>query len=225
MSPSFRGPGGCGIQTLRRLGNACRTFCHAVRGGGSGVAPPSGLHAQLKDRPVPGRAWARTSSRCHGGRRGGKWEIRRLVSANSRQLPEEFRPCATYRYLAVAGEALCQCQRAPMGGRLGILAGSEACFHEKSPKTMTGFASIPVLDWNGPEFLWFCAAAFVIALGWSLLRRSRANDRFSNPSAEPAPLADPYEIAFLAGGTPRCSQVLRTSLAGILTFSVLSCAL
>ncbi|MEP4077904.1 TIGR04222 domain-containing membrane protein [Haloferula sp.] len=68
-------------------------------------------------------------------------------------------------------------------------------------------AAIPILDWNGPEFLLFYGVAFVVALIWSVMRRRRANDQFSLPGAEEVQLSDPYELAYLAGGAPRCSQV------------------
>ncbi len=65
-----------------------------------------------------------------------------------------------------------------------------------------------VFDWKGPDFLWFYAAAFVAALVWSLLRRARATEKFSLPEAVEVELTDPYELAYLAGGAPRCTQVV-----------------
>lgn len=73
-------------------------------------------------------------------------------------------------------------------------------------------ASIPLFDWDGPSFLGFYAVAFVVALIWSLRRRSQANACFGLPGAAHVALNDPYEIAFLAGGVPRCTQVALVKL-------------
>lgn len=69
-----------------------------------------------------------------------------------------------------------------------------------------------IFDWNGPDFLWLYAVAFLIALGFTLWRRARSNAKFSFPGAAEANLTDPYEIAYLAGGAPRCSQVVVVKL-------------
>ena len=68
-------------------------------------------------------------------------------------------------------------------------------------------ASLSVFDFDGREFLTFYAVAFVVALVWSLVLRSRSISRFSLPTGTPVKLTDPYEIAFLAGGAARCAQV------------------
>jgi uncharacterized protein (TIGR04222 family) len=44
------------------------------------------------------------------------------------------------------------------------------------------------------------------------MRRSRVNAKFGLPGAEHTELRDPYEIAFLAGGVPRCTQVALVNL-------------
>ncbi len=78
---------------------------------------------------------------------------------------------------------------------------------------MTLSASISVFDWKGPEFLGFYAVGFVVTLVWSIIRRIRAKAKFALTTADETPrLTDPYEIAFLAGGAPRCSQVVLVSL-------------
>lgn len=64
-----------------------------------------------------------------------------------------------------------------------------------------------VFDLPGPEFLGLYAVLFVVALAISIRRRIRVNARFSLPGAEDTKLTDPYEIAYLAGGVPRCAQV------------------
>lgn len=67
--------------------------------------------------------------------------------------------------------------------------------------------STPMFDWKGPGFLSLYAVAFFFALAWSVWRRFRANEKFAHPEALQVELTDPYDMAFLAGGTPRCSQV------------------
>ncbi len=74
------------------------------------------------------------------------------------------------------------------------------------------YAAIPGFDWTGPEFLGFYSAGFVVTLVWSIVRRSRVNEKFTLPAAAEPSLTDPYEIAFLAGGAPRCSQVVLVRL-------------
>ena len=68
-------------------------------------------------------------------------------------------------------------------------------------------AGIPILDMTGRDFLLFYAFAFLGALVWTLLRRASALRKFSVVGAEQAHITDPYELAFLAGGIPRCTQV------------------
>jgi len=67
-------------------------------------------------------------------------------------------------------------------------------------------ASIPILDWQGTEFLVFYIFALTGALIWSLHLKKKAAKRFGSP-APPSPLTDPFEIAFLAGGIPRVCQL------------------
>lgn len=67
-------------------------------------------------------------------------------------------------------------------------------------------ASIPILDWHGPEFLIFYIFALTGALLWSLFLSKKAAKRFES-AAPPSPLTDPFEIAFLAGGVPRVCQL------------------
>jgi len=73
---------------------------------------------------------------------------------------------------------------------------------------MTAKTLTNVLDFTGPEFLWFYAISFAFALVWSLVRRSGAQKKFSLAEAAEVQLSDPYELAFLAGGAPRCTQVV-----------------
>ena len=68
-------------------------------------------------------------------------------------------------------------------------------------------AAIPILDLTGREFLLFYLCAFVGALVWSVMRRSKALRKFSVTGAEQTQVTDPYELAYLAGGLPRCTQV------------------
>lgn len=67
--------------------------------------------------------------------------------------------------------------------------------------------AVSVFDWKGPDFLVFYAVGFLVALAWSVVRRIRGNDKFALEGASEPLLTDPYEIAFLAGGAPRCSQL------------------
>lgn len=64
-----------------------------------------------------------------------------------------------------------------------------------------------VMDLDGPTFLGLYAGLFFVALAWSVWRRMRVNAKFSLPGAAQTQLTDPYEIAYLAGGVPRCAQV------------------
>lgn len=74
------------------------------------------------------------------------------------------------------------------------------------------FIAASLFDWPGNKFLAFYAIAFVIALIWSISRRLKVNDKFAHPDARNSELTDPYEMAFLAGGTPRCAQLAVTRL-------------
>lgn len=67
-------------------------------------------------------------------------------------------------------------------------------------------ASIPILDWHGPEFIVFYLFALTGALVWSLSLRKKAAKRFESRATPPI-LTDPFEIAFLAGGAPRVCQL------------------
>lgn len=74
-------------------------------------------------------------------------------------------------------------------------------------KLFTVLGEVPVLDWQGPEFLGFYVSCYIAAVVWALWNRRRKFSRFSAPEAQaPAPL-DLYETAFLAGGVARCAQL------------------
>lgn len=68
-------------------------------------------------------------------------------------------------------------------------------------------AEIPLLDLKGPEFLKFYAIAFAVALIASLLLRAFFFQKFNRPGSPVETLSDPYELAYLAGGEPRCAQL------------------
>ncbi len=68
-------------------------------------------------------------------------------------------------------------------------------------------AEIPVLDWKGAEFLMFFLVSLLITGLWSWLRARRAMENFIVPDRGTAPLADPSEIAYLAGGPQRVVQL------------------
>ncbi|WAC20019.1 TIGR04222 domain-containing membrane protein [Luteolibacter sp. SL250] len=74
-------------------------------------------------------------------------------------------------------------------------------------KLFTVLGEVPVLDWQGPEFLGFYVSCYIAALVWALWNRRRKFSHFSAPETQaPVPL-DLYETAFLAGGVPRCAQL------------------
>lgn len=68
--------------------------------------------------------------------------------------------------------------------------------------------SLNIFDWKGSEFLVFYGVAFLLVIGWSVSRRSKANEKFALSNPPEVSLTDPYEIAFLAGGAARCTQVV-----------------
>jgi len=88
-------------------------------------------------------------------------------------------------------------------------------------KLFTVVGEVPVLDWQGPEFLGFYVSCYIAAVVWALWNRRRKFSRFSLPE-EPGsvPPLDPYETAYLAGGVPRCAQlaVVRLLERGDLTW-------
>lgn len=71
---------------------------------------------------------------------------------------------------------------------------------------------IPLLDWTGPQFLKFYAAALVLTAVWCVRRARRAVHQFEVPSRRDEALTDPFEVAFLAGGAPRVALVTVTRL-------------
>lgn len=84
------------------------------------------------------------------------------------------------------------------------------------PFLISSLAEVPLLDMQGPSFLVFYLAALIVASIWSVQRRSTAFGKFDAPRASDPQVTDPYEIAFLAGGVPRCGQlaVVRLMEAG-----------
>jgi len=72
---------------------------------------------------------------------------------------------------------------------------------------MTTLSSIPVFDWDGTTFLTFYVLAYLAALLWCTRNRSVGLRKFDHPNATKATLEDPYEVAYLAGGMPRCLQL------------------
>ncbi len=73
-------------------------------------------------------------------------------------------------------------------------------------------ASMSVFDLNGPAFLGVYAVLLFVTVIWSVRRRQRVLDKFSLPGAAETRLTDPYEIAYLAGGAPRCAQLVVVKL-------------
>ena len=71
---------------------------------------------------------------------------------------------------------------------------------------LTYFSALPLLDWNGPEFLSFYLVSFVAAIWWSLRRSKKVLEKFDRPG-NPATPAGPYELAYLSGGEARAVQL------------------
>ncbi len=73
-------------------------------------------------------------------------------------------------------------------------------------------ASLSVFDLNGPVFLGVYIAGFFFTLVWTLKRRSSAERKLSLSGTNEVILTDSYEIAYLAGGIPRCAEVAMVKL-------------
>ena len=71
---------------------------------------------------------------------------------------------------------------------------------------LTYFAVIPLLDWNGPEFLSVYLVLLIAGFSWSMRRSNKALEKF-NTAGEARPPSDPYELAYLAGGEARAVQL------------------
>lgn len=67
-------------------------------------------------------------------------------------------------------------------------------------------ARIPLLDWNGTEFLLFYIVALIVIGLWTVRRAHRSLHRYDNPR-EHALLADPFEVAYLSAGPDRVTQL------------------
>ncbi len=76
-----------------------------------------------------------------------------------------------------------------------------------TPYPWKTLAGIPILDLPGRDFLFFYLLSLIAAVVWTLICRRQALRKFSVPGAELSELADPYDLAYLAGGPPRCTQV------------------
>ena len=69
-----------------------------------------------------------------------------------------------------------------------------------------------IFDWQGPQFLSFYGIAFLLALLWSISRRKSVLRPLNPPPGSQPKLEDPIEIAYLAGGPARCTEVALVSL-------------
>lgn len=69
-----------------------------------------------------------------------------------------------------------------------------------------------IFDWQGPRFLAFYGIAFLIAVIWSILRRRSVLKPLNPPPGSRPTLDDPIEIAYLAGGPARCTEVALVNL-------------
>ncbi len=69
-------------------------------------------------------------------------------------------------------------------------------------------SEIPLLDWNGPQFLMFYLVALGVCVGWSFWRSSQSMARFQVPGNGSPALTNPYEIAYLTGGAFRAVQLV-----------------
>jgi uncharacterized protein (TIGR04222 family) len=81
-------------------------------------------------------------------------------------------------------------------------------------------AIIPVFDWPGASFLTFYAIAFMGLTIWSVSQVRKDVREFQIPSPVQPPI-DPYELAYLAGGAPRVTQlaVVRLLFSGALKWN------
>lgn len=77
---------------------------------------------------------------------------------------------------------------------------------------MTISALPPVFDLNGSLFLGVYLTGMFITLIWSLIRRYNIKRKLSHSDTPETTLTDPYEIAYLAGGAPRCAEVATIKL-------------
>jgi uncharacterized protein (TIGR04222 family) len=68
-------------------------------------------------------------------------------------------------------------------------------------------ASLSISDLNGPVSLGVYIAGYFLTLIWTLKRRSNKKANLSHAKTAEVMLTDPYEIAYLAGGLPRCAEV------------------
>jgi len=69
-----------------------------------------------------------------------------------------------------------------------------------------------IFDWQGPQFLAFYSIAFLIAVIWSISRRKSVLKPLNPPPGSRPTLDDPIEIAYLAGGPARCTEVALVNL-------------
>jgi uncharacterized protein (TIGR04222 family) len=67
-------------------------------------------------------------------------------------------------------------------------------------------AEIPLLDWNGPDFLVFFVIALVAVSIWCVRRVRNALDPLDRHQSDEAAL-DPFQAAFLCAGPPRVLQL------------------
>jgi len=66
--------------------------------------------------------------------------------------------------------------------------------------------AIPLFDWTGPPFLMFYLICLVAGGIWCWQRAGRALIPYEVPGELPV-LEDPYEVAYLAAGAPRVTQM------------------
>ncbi len=66
--------------------------------------------------------------------------------------------------------------------------------------------NISFIDWSADTFLFFYSVLLICAVIWALLKRAQGKARFE--ASEPTDsLDDLYELAYLAGGSRRCTQL------------------
>lgn len=81
-------------------------------------------------------------------------------------------------------------------------------------------ADIPIFDWHGPQFLAFYIVAYVATIAWTLHLGKARMKRFNRPGPH-IDLEDPFEVAYLTGGSQRAVKLAvgRLIHSGLISWS------
>jgi uncharacterized protein (TIGR04222 family) len=72
-----------------------------------------------------------------------------------------------------------------------------------------------VLDWSGPDFLWFYVAGLAVTFAYASAVRQSWDARQQRLADDATPPTDLYLLAGMAGGSKRMAEAAITSLAGL----------